>query len=40
MTPETIITIGERAIEVTTILIAVLLVPPLIVGSLASSFFT
>ena len=38
MTPDTIITIGEKAVEVTMLLMLMLLVPALIVGLLISMF--
>ena len=38
MTPDTIITIGEKAVQVTMLLMLMLLVPALIVGLLVSMF--
>lgn len=38
MTPETVVTIGERALELTLVLLLVLLVPALVVGLVVSIF--
>ncbi|HHM04114.1 MAG TPA: flagellar biosynthesis protein FliQ [Gammaproteobacteria bacterium] len=38
MTPEMVVTLGQRALEITLLLITVMLVPALIVGLLVSMF--
>ncbi len=38
MTPDTIVTIGRQAIEITVLLLAILLLPSLLVGVLVSMF--